>query len=190
VATLVNGTGSRSDATLVGINSGTDVASGAAVGFATAALSRSYGIVVPAATVSRVVDALLAHGRVARPWLGLGTQSVPLPPAAEQAGLLVTSLAAAARRRRPASWSATSLQRRRQGGGRPARRPRRAHRQAGAARRAARWRADRHGDDGRRVAGRKTLLLKEGPDVIRIAVAAPSRSFMPVSGSGRGPCRA
>jgi S1-C subfamily serine protease len=75
---------------------------GAVVGIATAALSRSYGMVVPASTVTRVVDALLAHGRVARAWLGIGAQSVPLPdapaPAAAAAsapasfGLLVTSL--------------------------------------------------------------------------------------------------
>jgi len=74
-------------------------ADGAVIGVATAALSRSYGIVVPTATVSRVVDALLAHGRVARPWLGIGAQTVPLPesagtPAGEKSGLLVTSLAA------------------------------------------------------------------------------------------------
>jgi len=82
-------------------------ASGAVIGTATSALSRSYGIVVPAATVSRVVDALLAHGRVGRAWLGIGAQAVPLAgdaatadpgaaaPAAstEPAGLLVTSLA-------------------------------------------------------------------------------------------------
>jgi serine protease Do len=75
-------------------------ASGAVIGTATAALSRSYGIVVPASTVSRVVDALLANGRVARAWLGIGAQTVPLPddaaPAAgaDRTGLLVTSLAA------------------------------------------------------------------------------------------------
>jgi len=75
-------------------------ASGAVLGVATAALSRSYGIVVPAATVSRVVAALLANGRVARPWLGIGAQTVPLPEsgagagAGEGSGLLVTSLAA------------------------------------------------------------------------------------------------
>jgi len=71
-------------------------ASGAVIGMATAALSRSYGIVVPEATVSRVVDALLAHGRVARAWLGIGAQTVPLPDAAgaeAKSGLLVTSLA-------------------------------------------------------------------------------------------------
>ena len=75
-------------------------ASGALVGVATAALSRSYGIVIPASTVTRVVDALLANGRVARPWLGIGAQAVPLADAgvaaadAAQSGLLVTSLAA------------------------------------------------------------------------------------------------
>ena len=74
-------------------------ASGAVLGVATAALSRSYGIVIPAATVSRVVAALLANGRVARPWLGIGAQTVPLPESAgagagERSGLLVTSLAA------------------------------------------------------------------------------------------------
>ena len=73
-------------------------ASGEVIGIATSALSRSYGVVVPAATVSRVVDALLAHGRVARAWLGIGAQAVPLPAddasqVAGQGGLLVTSLA-------------------------------------------------------------------------------------------------
>lgn len=75
-------------------------ASGAVIGIATAALSRSYGIVVPSSTVSRVVEALLANGRVARAWLGIGAQPVPLPQpagaaaAADRTGLLVTSLAA------------------------------------------------------------------------------------------------
>jgi serine protease Do len=74
-------------------------AAGAVIGTATSALSRSYGIVVPASTVSRVVDALLANGRVARAWLGIGAQTVPLPDAGgpgavAKNGLLVTSLAA------------------------------------------------------------------------------------------------
>lgn len=72
-------------------------ASGAVYGIATAALSRSYGIVVPSATVSRVVDALLAKGYVPRAFLGIGAQPVPLPGAADdvapQQGLLITSLA-------------------------------------------------------------------------------------------------
>ncbi len=68
---------------------------GTVVGIATAALSRSYGMVVPTATVNRVVDALLAHGRVARAWLGLGAPTVARPPptsALAAFGLLVTSL--------------------------------------------------------------------------------------------------
>jgi len=72
-------------------------ASGAVIGIATAALSRSYGIVVPASTVSRVVAALLANGHVARPWLGIGAQPVPLSPDKDgdpaTAGLLISSLA-------------------------------------------------------------------------------------------------
>ncbi len=72
-------------------------ASGEVIGTATSALSRSYGVVVPATTVTRVVDALLAHGRVARAWLGIGAQAVPLPQEANAApdasGLLITSLA-------------------------------------------------------------------------------------------------
>ena len=74
-------------------------ASGDVIGTATSALSRSYGIVVPTATVSRVVEALVAHGSVKRAWLGIGAQSVPLPDSAGQAdpagqsGLLITSLA-------------------------------------------------------------------------------------------------
>jgi len=72
-------------------------AAGAVIGIATAALSRSYGIVVPSSTIDRVVAALLAHGHAARPWLGIGAQPVPLPAStaavAGQTGLLVTSLA-------------------------------------------------------------------------------------------------
>ncbi|HWK83911.1 MAG TPA: S1C family serine protease [Caldimonas sp.] len=74
-------------------------ANGAVIGIATAALSRSYGIVIPASTVSRVVDALLANGHVARPWLGIGAQPVAMPRAGGDAaagdatGLLISSLA-------------------------------------------------------------------------------------------------
>ena len=74
-------------------------ARGAVIGVATAALSRSYGVVVPASTIDRVVAALLAHGHVARPWLGIGAQPVPVGGAGEAAaatattGLLISSLA-------------------------------------------------------------------------------------------------
>jgi serine protease Do len=70
-------------------------ASGAVIGIATSALSRHYGIVVPASTVSRVVDALVSGGRIARPWLGIGAQPVPLPAGAGGSagtGLLVSAL--------------------------------------------------------------------------------------------------
>ena len=71
-------------------------ARGAVIGVATAALSRSYGVVVPTATVARVVAALLANGHVARPWLGIGAQPVPVgaaDAAAATTGLLISSLA-------------------------------------------------------------------------------------------------
>jgi serine protease Do len=75
-------------------------ARGAVIGVATAALSRSYGIVVPASTIDRVVAALLANGHVARPWLGIGAQPVPVgggagepAAAATTTGLLISSLA-------------------------------------------------------------------------------------------------
>ncbi len=73
-------------------------ARGAVIGLATAALSRSYGIVVPTSTVARVVAALLANGHVARPWLGIGAQPVP-----------VAGEAGERPRRRPACSSPRSL---------------------------------------------------------------------------------
>jgi serine protease Do len=77
-------------------------ASRSVIGIATSALSRSYGIVVPALTVSRVVEALLIKGHVARAFLGISAQPVPLPRAGGESmaeddrkvGLLITSLAA------------------------------------------------------------------------------------------------
>jgi S1-C subfamily serine protease len=61
-------------------------ARGQVIGIASAALSRGYGIVVPAATVSRVVDALLSKGHVSRAFLGLSAQEVPLPASAARTG--------------------------------------------------------------------------------------------------------
>jgi S1-C subfamily serine protease len=71
-------------------------ARGAVLGLATAALSRSHGIVIPAATVNRVVDALLAKGHVERGFLGIGAQPVRLDGGGGEsgAGLLVNALAA------------------------------------------------------------------------------------------------
>jgi len=56
-------------------------AQGRVLGLASASLARHHGIVVPAATVDRVADALLAHGRVRRGHLGIAAQPVPLSPA-------------------------------------------------------------------------------------------------------------
>jgi S1-C subfamily serine protease len=65
-------------------------ARGSVIGIATSALSRSWGIVVPEATVNRVVDQLLAQGHVGRGFLGVGAQPATLPDG--QAGVLVTAL--------------------------------------------------------------------------------------------------
>lgn len=92
----------RLDGGLYGGYSGAPVldARGQAIGIATSALSRSAGIVIPASTVRRVADELLAKGRIARGYLGVGIQPVTLPgdvARAEQledpAALLVTSVA-------------------------------------------------------------------------------------------------
>jgi S1-C subfamily serine protease len=75
-------------------------ANGRAVGLATPALSRSAGVVVPAATVQRVAQELLTRGRIARGYLGIGTQSADIAASiaeahqlAERSGLLITSVA-------------------------------------------------------------------------------------------------
>lgn len=74
-------------------------AQGQVLGIASAALARHHGIVVPAATVDRVVDALLAHGRVQQGHLGIAAQPVPLSEAMQaaadvpsDAGLLVSGV--------------------------------------------------------------------------------------------------
>jgi serine protease Do len=90
----------RLDASLHQGMSGAPVAdaTGQVFGMATSALSRNDGIVVPESTISRVVDELLARGRVARPFLGISAQPVPVqnvPAAASReggAGLLITSM--------------------------------------------------------------------------------------------------
>jgi S1-C subfamily serine protease len=57
-------------------------ASGTVRGICTSGLSRGAPIAVPAATVDRVVDALLTGGGTTRAgYLGVGTQQVPLPEA-------------------------------------------------------------------------------------------------------------
>jgi S1-C subfamily serine protease len=52
---------------------------GSIVGINTTGLARGAGLTVPAQTVDRVVDQLLASGRVARPYLGVGMHPVLLP---------------------------------------------------------------------------------------------------------------
>jgi serine protease DegQ len=54
-------------------------AEGRIIGINTTGLSRGAGITIPASTVDRVVDQLLARGRVARPYLGVGMHPIALP---------------------------------------------------------------------------------------------------------------
>lgn len=55
-------------------------ADGTALGVNTAGLMRGASLAVPAEAVRRVVEALLAHGRMRRGYLGIGTQTVALTP--------------------------------------------------------------------------------------------------------------
>jgi S1-C subfamily serine protease len=52
--------------------------SGALLGMATSG-PRRRGLVIPAATIARVVEPLLEHGHIARGWLGVGLQPVAIP---------------------------------------------------------------------------------------------------------------
>jgi S1-C subfamily serine protease len=63
---------------------------GETIGIATSALSRIAGLAIPAVSVNRVVEEILARGRVARGYLGVGLQPVELPD--HQKGLIVLSL--------------------------------------------------------------------------------------------------
>lgn len=51
---------------------------GKVYGVNTSAFGRGMALTIPSETVNRVVEALLAKGRIARPYLGIGTQAVPL----------------------------------------------------------------------------------------------------------------
>ncbi|CAB3752126.1 S1C family serine protease [Paraburkholderia humisilvae] len=73
---------------------------GTVVGLCTSALARGAGMVIPASTVTRVADELLAKGRVSRAYVGIGTQQVSLRDTwidalklSTDRGLLVVSLA-------------------------------------------------------------------------------------------------
>jgi S1-C subfamily serine protease len=71
----------RLDVALFPSSSGAAVAdaSGRVAGIATSGLSRTSAIAIPKTTVDLVVDELLRRGRVARGYLGVGLQPVPLP---------------------------------------------------------------------------------------------------------------
>jgi S1-C subfamily serine protease len=74
-------------------------AAGAALGMSSAGLLRGVPLLLEKPTLDRIVTALLAHGRVRRGYLGVGTQAVRLPDAAaassgQATGLLVSSVQA------------------------------------------------------------------------------------------------
>jgi serine protease DegQ len=71
----------RLDLALHPVGSGAAVvdASGQMIGIATPILSRVAAFAVPNATVERVVQALLAHGRLPQGYLGAGLQPIRLP---------------------------------------------------------------------------------------------------------------
>ena len=62
--------------------------SGRVVGLNSSHLTRANSAAIPVATLRRVANTLLTHGRVRRGYLGVGTQQVPLPAAlAQKAGV-------------------------------------------------------------------------------------------------------
>ena len=71
----------RLDVALHPVASGSAVvdSGGKLIGIATPVLSRAAAFAVPYATVERVVQALLAHGRLPQGYLGAGLQPIPLP---------------------------------------------------------------------------------------------------------------
>ena len=69
-------------------------AGGAALGMNSAGLLRGSGVTLPKITLDRVVAAIVAHGRLRRGWLGIGTYPVRLPSAlgaerGQRTGLMV-----------------------------------------------------------------------------------------------------
>jgi S1-C subfamily serine protease len=52
---------------------------GRVIGVNTTGLARGAGLTIPASTVNHVIDTLLKHGRIARPYLGVAMQPVALP---------------------------------------------------------------------------------------------------------------
>ncbi len=75
-------------------------AAGGLIGMSTSG-PRGRTIVIPSATLNRVIEPLLSEGRIARGWLGVGLQPVSIPDsfrqsAGRESGLMVVSLAPAA----------------------------------------------------------------------------------------------
>jgi len=73
---------------------------GQVIGIGTHGLARSFGVAIPASTVSRVTEQLLVSGRIAHGFLGIGTRPVTLPEPLSRklgleknVGLIVLSLA-------------------------------------------------------------------------------------------------
>jgi len=71
----------RPDITLYPGQSGSALVNsqGQVLGMNTSALARMAAITVPTATIDRVVDELLEHGHVRRPYLGVAMQTVAVP---------------------------------------------------------------------------------------------------------------
>lgn len=72
-------------------------ASGQVVGLNTSALLRGLSLTVPVTTMRRVVEMLLAHGKIRRGYLGVSTQPVRLPAVLveslhQETGLLLVSV--------------------------------------------------------------------------------------------------
>jgi S1-C subfamily serine protease len=64
-------------------------------GMLTTGLTRTAPVAIPAATIDRIATELLAHGRVARGYLGVGLQPIPLPAAYkrnQRSGVMVLSV--------------------------------------------------------------------------------------------------
>ena len=72
-------------------------AAGQVVGLNTSALLRGLSLTVPVVTMRRIVEVLLAHGKVSRGYLGVSTQAVRLPAVLKESlqqetGLLVMTV--------------------------------------------------------------------------------------------------
>lgn len=72
---------------------------GEVIGMTSSALLRDSGVALPAATLTPVVETLLAHGHMRRGYLGVGVQTVRLPAATtdelnQKSGVLLTSVEA------------------------------------------------------------------------------------------------